>query len=215
MFLTTVCDNLNQVGDNQAAGASLKAAIGDMESFDKISRETAMEKTGKSVVTFNCLPEPNKENQMTLADIPDSLLGEFVQSNAMAYDELTSFAETFSHSLEEIDPLLFASLSSHESSEEKTINFQFGSDTPGSSSKYPQYGVPAFSVNQHAKGFTLPEISTFLSASDSEHVMSKHQVRTDHLGDICLPQCRPSNLTCNCKKLFGCVQDMTEVGILS
>ena len=62
----------------------------------------------------------------------------------------------------------------------------------------------------HRKGYSLPKISSFVSLRDHNIVMSKHQLRQKAIGDVCLPECGVSDVTCNCGKLFTCVEQMDE-----
>ena len=62
----------------------------------------------------------------------------------------------------------------------------------------------------HRKGYSLPKISSFVSLRDHNIVMSKHQLRQKAIGDVCLPECGVSDVTCNCGKLFTCVKQMDE-----
>ena len=56
----------------------------------------------------------------------------------------------------------------------------------------------------------MPSLSKFVSVHDHAIVMEKHRARKNAIGDVCSPQCEVNDMTCNCKKLFDCVQNMTE-----
>ena len=77
-----------------------------------------------------------------------------------------------------------------------------------------QFGFDFQSIKKHTqahrKGLSMPKISSLLSVHDRETVMSKHRLRQEAMGEVCLPQCNMTDVTCNCEQLFGCVKKMDE-----
>jgi hypothetical protein len=58
------------------------------------------------------------------------------------------------------------------------------------------------------RGISLPKLSTLVSVRDHETIMSKHRLRQEAMGAVCLPECDISNAACNCRKLFECVKKL-------
>eukprot|EP00956_Cyclotella_meneghiniana_P035873 scaffold118872_cov36-Cyclotella_meneghiniana.AAC.1 len=58
------------------------------------------------------------------------------------------------------------------------------------------------------RGFSLPKLSTRVTVSDYETIMSKHRLRQEAMGAVCLPECDISDEACNCRKLFECVKKL-------
>ena len=58
------------------------------------------------------------------------------------------------------------------------------------------------------KGISLPKLSTLVSVRDHETIMSKHRLRQEAMGAVCLPECDISDAACNCRKLFDCVKKL-------
>jgi hypothetical protein len=119
----------------------------------------------------------------------------------------------------------------------KEHSFQFDSDTSGfgsatdghsnyfqSSSRNTNFHQNTFFKNPSSmknllrhhrasmgSGFSMPKLSKFTNFHKDEIIMAKHQLRVDALGDNC-SSCTPDDWSCNCEKLFTCVNDMTEYG---
>jgi len=230
-----------KVGNNEAAGAELKAAIGDYQYLAKDSkglRQIAATDThrnsgfGLERASHETLADDAFGDDLdlpsSLDDIPNAMLAELFTKNP-AMNEMTDFVSSYVESLGNLDLSIFRGADDDSSQPYDDFNsgpfgaFQFDADPAGSGfgfggsnfgNQYSAFNGHSASfkdaVHQHLNGFSLPEISKFLSVDDYDIVMAKHELRKNHLGDVCLPQCNTSEWECNCKKLYGCVQNMSE-----
>ena len=239
-FMKSFSGNLQTIqhhlyeGNNDEAGAALKAIIGDSDSFVQLSKEM------KQIEGFeNKMFEESGDTSgiVNIKDISDSMLGE--QIHPQIFDDIANLSKEFTESLEDIDLSQYTEASSkkkpnirrkstyhHERkpankfdfssfSETSTNSFDFNSDAgiyngfitnPTTRSIHKQ-------IHFQRKGISLPKISTFVSVRDHGKVMSKHKIRQQAMG-TCLPNCEVSNAEdsreCNCQRLFDCVQKLDE-----
>ena len=217
--------------DVEAAGSELKAVVGDVMSLAKAAEETK----DMPKISHNHPPRPLADppkalaetfkNLPSLEEIPDSMIGKLFQNN-MAFDEITDFASTFAELLDRLDLSILHGtdetlLKLNDGPSETFLfdtnpseGFSFCSDLSGGHGGIFNDRPFLFQgIDHHQRGFSLPDMSNFLSDYEYGIVMEKHQLRKEAIGDICLPKCNVTEEECNCKKLFGCVQNMTEVSM--
>ena len=157
---------------------------------------------------------PDTDNLPTsLDDVPNSVIGKFFQNN-VAFDELTDFAVKLAESFKTLPDIFSSTAFSFDtvqftSSEDPSSDHGDSSDNTNifNSNPFPPKG----SIQDYLRGYSLPDIVSFFSDHEYGIVMEKHELRKSHAGDVCLPLCNATDVKCNCVKLFGCVQDMTEV----
>ena len=234
-FMQSLSTSLGEIqsgynnGDTDESGKALKILVGD--DVEPIIKTTEDVKFPQGEL-FNS--DHSIGDITSLKDIPNSNIGEHIQPQI--FDELASFSNDFTQTLEGLDMSIFAESSSKKkrgnlhsgysdrretkpaSKKKAQPQFNFGNDFSflndagafGNFMKNPTVRNIHKQMNGQRKGIAaLPKISTFVSVRDHETVMSKHQLRQEALGG-CLPQCSVSDDECNCRKLFDCVKKLDE-----
>ena len=130
----------------------------------------------------------------------------------------------FTQILEEIDPSTLEKVATMKKKSPK-VRSKYGHPKSKHTSNDPmtnpsfkidpsQMGLDFQGIKKHAqshrKTLSMPKISALLSVNDREAIMLKHRIRQEAMGEVCLPQCNMTDVTCNCKKLFDCVNKIDE-----
>ena len=210
-------------GDKEGAGFALKSMVGDVDALVEMGKEA-------KVTNSLELPESVGGNSLSMNDIPNDQLVEFIQPQV--FNEIVEHAQTLREILEGIDLSIFPG---HENLKNKGFRqddtFKFDSDPFGFGSaggghqsipngnfhpndffKNPSAVKNLLNRHKASNGsdFSMPKLSKFTNFHNDNIIMAKHQIRLDALGDNCAPKCALEDAPCNCQRLFECVKDMTE-----
>ena len=213
-------------GDKEGAGFALKSMVGDVDSLVEMGEE------GKVIDSLE-LPTSVGGNSLNKNDIPNDQLVQFIQPQV--FDEIVEHAQNLRKIFKGIDLSVFPTSPSHEHLKTKGFRrddtFKFESDPFGFGSaggghqsipngnfhpndffKNPSLVKNLLNRHKASNGgdFSTPNLSKFTNFHNDNIIMAKHQIRLDALGDTCAPRCDLEDSSCNCKRLFECVGDMTE-----
>jgi hypothetical protein len=178
-----------------------------------------------------------------LRDVPDGKLAEFIDPQVLkqldenAQELLTAIDETLPNltllTATKKKKRSYQTQSKSSQSDQKFFDSkpsEFGFNGGGAYSALHgdhQSYAKFFNHHQHSHRFLKDHKtggrmdSIFLSphrhpyfSKHSDAIMAKHQIRLEALGEkVCAPVCEPNNWECNCRKLFSCVDDMTEYSL--
>jgi hypothetical protein len=213
-------------GDKEKAAAALKTIVGD----------TAVTSSHLSVSS-------ETPTSIQLRDVPDGKLAEFIDPQVLkqldenAQELLTAIDETLPNltllTATKKKKRSYQTQSKSSQSDQKFFDSkpsEFGFNGGGAYSALHgdhQSYAKFFNHHQHSHRFLKDHKtggrmdSIFLSphrhpyfSKHSDAIMAKHQIRLEALGEkVCAPVCEPNNWECNCRKLFSCVDDMTEYSL--
>jgi hypothetical protein len=220
-----------QDGDVKGLSDAVKSTIGDGTALIEASKDDAAK---SSQVSF-----PVEELDLTaiheLNDIPDSQIAEFF--HPQMFEDISVQMQDVVSVLEDVKSVIRPSIvdqrrlkanlfgekqNAYEPFQFDQDPFKFGANGKNSAPwdffRSPNMQMPIRQAKLY-RHIHLPDISEFIhGGNDSNSVNRRLKVNERHnrrlqAMPVCQPKCAPNDATCNCNKLLGCVNGMSDYDI--
>ena len=222
-------------GSVEEAGKALKSIVGDVDTVTKSAKD--IQRSSEFFTTDNEIS--TSAGIISLKDIPNAMLGEQIYPQVfdriveLSKDLAETLEEIDLSLLEDASSKQKIRLDRQSRAPPKNkyqtafdfenahfdatsffqMNSEFNSGNTGGFSNFMKTSSLKSIQKQmkvQRRGISLPKLSTLVSVRDHETIMSKHRLRQEAMGAVCLPECDISDAACNCRKLFECVKKLDE-----
>ena len=211
-----------QDGNEEGLASAIKSTIGDVSTMIEVSEEPreihglGFPETDLSVDTTTA-----DENPLILDTVPNSQWVELFPTQVI--DQVVDLMQGLVQMLEEINVTpaisrkdnLFSHKRSDEPFQSSFGNKQFPVQKPSGAFDPGSFNFAHFKTTTHHKKFGthlhFPKLSAENGANRRllEDVSLRNEKRTNEL-PVCKATCEMDNEDCTCKRLFGCVNSMTD-----